>query len=134
MLDLHSRPWARYTLLIMGWLCVILGIIGLVMPMMPGAVFLALAAWFFSRSSERFHLWLMQHRHLGPVVRAWKTGEGFDRTLRRRILLIMWGSMVLSMAIIAKLWAVGLLSVCGIVASIYLYRQPLHPATSYHSK
>lgn len=134
MLDLHSRPWVRILLQVLGCICVVLGIVGLVMPMMPGAVFLALAAWLFSRSSERFHDWLVGHRHLGPMIHAWKTGEGFDRVLRRRILLVMWASMLLSMVIVAKTWAVLLLAVCGIIATIFLYRQPLQPVSSHNRK
>ena len=128
MLDLHSRPWVRITMLVLGCICVVLGIVGLFVPMMPGAVFLVLAAWLFSRSSERFHDWLLEHRHLGPIVHAWRSGEGFDRALRRRILMIMWGSMLLSMVIIGKLWGVLVIGCCGILVTIYLYKQPLHPS------
>jgi len=110
----------------LGWLCVLLGIIGLIMPMMPGAFFLFLAAWLFSRSSERFHSWLVEHRHLGPIVQAFESGEGLTRALRRRILLIMWGSMLLSMALVAKLWVAAAIAVCGVGVTIYLMRQPVY--------
>jgi uncharacterized membrane protein YbaN (DUF454 family) len=38
----------------LGWVMVALGVIGLVMPLMPGAVFLIVALWCFARSSPRF--------------------------------------------------------------------------------
>lgn len=49
-----------------------LGAIGMVVPMMPGTVFLILAAWCFTRSSPRFEAWLVNHRYLGPSVRRWQ--------------------------------------------------------------
>ena len=36
----------------LGWVMVALGVIGLIMPLMPGVVFLIVAAWCFARSSR----------------------------------------------------------------------------------
>lgn len=123
--DRHN-PLVRRMMLALGCVCVLLGVIGLVMPMMPGAVFLFFAAWCFSRSSERFHTWLLEHKHFGPIVRAFETGEGFTRALRRRILMIMWGSMFISMAIAAKPLAIAGIAVCGLGVTYYLFRQPVY--------
>ncbi|MFG1430922.1 YbaN family protein [Xanthobacter sp. V2C-8] len=49
-----------------------IGCIGMVVPMMPGTVFLILAAWCFTRSSPRIEAWLLNHRYLGPSVRRWQ--------------------------------------------------------------
>ena len=38
---------------------------------MPGTVFLLIAAWAFSRSSERLYLWLYNHPHFGRVIQDW---------------------------------------------------------------
>jgi len=43
------------------WLCVVLGLIGVVVPGLPKTPFLLLAAWVFSRSSEKFQVWLLNH-------------------------------------------------------------------------
>lgn len=122
----NTNPIARRLMFIAGFVCLGLGVIGLIMPMMPGAFFLFLAAFFFSRSSERFHDWLIGHRHFGPLVEAFRDGSGMPRALRRRILLIMWGSMAISMVLIAKWWAVVLLLSCGALASVFLMRQRVY--------
>lgn len=121
-----QNPVIKRLMMLAGCLCVVLGVIGLIMPMMPGALFLFLAAWLFSRSSERFHQWLLEHNHLGPVVKAFESGEGMTRELRRRILLIMWGSMLISMVIVAKLWVIVAIVCCGVVATYYLFKQPVY--------
>lgn len=121
-----QNPVIKRLMMLAGCLCVVLGVIGLIMPMMPGALFLFLAAWLFSRSSERFHQWLLEHNHLGPVVKAFESGEGMTRALRRRILLIMWGSMLISMVIVAKLWVIVAIACCGAVATYYLFKQPVY--------
>ncbi len=62
----------RYLMIAFGWLCVGVGIIGVVVPGLPTTVFLLIAAWAFSRSSERFQRWLIEHPRFGPPVVAWR--------------------------------------------------------------
>lgn len=62
---------ARGALLVLGFTCTALGIAGVILPGLPGTVFLLIAAWAFSRSSERFHLWLYEHPRFGRTVREW---------------------------------------------------------------
>ena len=42
-----------------------------------GAALLLLAAFFFSKSSERFDDWLVRNRLFGKIVRDWRAGLGF---------------------------------------------------------
>ncbi|USI72559.1 YbaN family protein [Sphingomonas morindae] len=56
----------------LGLVCVGLGIIGALLPLMPTTIFLILAAGCFARSSPRLEAWLLDHRHFGPSLRAWR--------------------------------------------------------------
>lgn len=38
----------------------------------PTTPLVLLALWAFSRSSQRFHDWILEHRVLGPPVRRWR--------------------------------------------------------------
>ncbi len=49
-----------------------IGIVGYILPVMPGTIFLILAAACFARSSERLEKWLLDHPQLGPAVVAWR--------------------------------------------------------------
>jgi uncharacterized membrane protein YbaN (DUF454 family) len=62
---------ARGALLALGFLCTGIGIAGVILPGLPGTVFLLIAVWAFSRSSERFHVWLYEHPRFGRTVRDW---------------------------------------------------------------
>lgn len=65
------RCWARWAMLAFGWLNVVLGILGVAIPGLPTTVFLIVAAWAFSKCSDRFHRWLWCHPTWGSSIRAW---------------------------------------------------------------
>lgn len=56
----------------LGLICVALALAGIVLPLLPTVPFLLLAAFFFARSSERLHTWLLTHRLFGPMITDWQ--------------------------------------------------------------
>jgi len=62
----------RLLFFISGWVAIALGILGIFLPILPTTPFAILAAWFFSKSSERWHQWLLDHRIFGPTIRNWE--------------------------------------------------------------
>ena len=63
----------RSILLIVGWLCVGLGFVGIFIPGIPTTIFLIIALWAFARSSKKFHAWLLNHQRFGPILRNWES-------------------------------------------------------------
>ena len=55
-----------------GILALLLGVIGTLLPIMPTAPFVIVAAFAFSRSSARFEAWLLRTPAFGPVIRDWR--------------------------------------------------------------
>lgn len=62
----------RPLLILAGFVCVALGAIGAVLPVLPTTPFLLLAAACFAKSSERWHQWLLNNRFAGPMIRDWE--------------------------------------------------------------
>lgn len=58
-----------------GFLFLGLAILGLVLPVLPTTPFLLLAAWFFARSSEKWHQWLLSNDLFGPIIRNWENNR-----------------------------------------------------------
>jgi len=55
----------------LAWVFFALGAVGVLLPVLPTTPFMLLALWAFSRSSERFHKWLYNHRFFGPPLQQW---------------------------------------------------------------
>lgn len=67
------RAVARRVLLFsIGCLAILLALIGLLLPLVPATPFVLLAAWAFSRSSQRVHAWLLRLPTFGPVLADWE--------------------------------------------------------------
>ncbi len=71
--SLHWTEHTRRALwLATGALLLLAGIIGIFVPLLPTTPFVLLAAFCFSRGSERWERWLVHHPRFGPMVRNWR--------------------------------------------------------------
>lgn len=74
----------RFLWAFLGLACVGLALVGVVLPLLPTVPFLLLAAFFFARSSERLHYWLLSHSTFGPLIDDWHS-RGAIRPRAKRI-------------------------------------------------
>lgn len=65
----NSRKFLFYCC---GWISIALGVAGIFLPILPTTPFAILAAWCFSKSSERWHQWLLNHKIFGPTISDWE--------------------------------------------------------------
>ena len=122
--------FGRPLLLILGWLMVALGFVGIFVPGLPTVPFLLVALWAFSKSSERFHDWLYNHKRLGPPLRDWR--EHGVIPVRAKILAI--ATMVVSFLWItvgiAEDWLLPtIIAACLIPAALFIVTRPGRPST-----
>ena len=118
----YRNPVARYVLLVIGWLRVTLGIIGIFLPVLPTTPFLLLAAACFVRSSRRFYDWLVTHPRLGPWFRDYLEGNGIPLKGKVYAIATMWLSIGISCWLVPMFWArIGMLTSATLV-SVYILR------------
>jgi uncharacterized protein len=106
--------------LAIGWLCVGVGGLGVIVPGLPTTVFFIGAASCFARSSPRFERWVLGLPHIGPLVRDYRAGRG----MRRRAKALAAGTIVvvcgLSISAVDD-WAVRLvIGAAGLVGVWYV--------------
>lgn len=116
------HAWVRYCLLGVGWLSVVLGVIGIFLPVLPTTPFLLLAAACFMRSSQRFYDWLVNHPKLGPWIRDYLDGEGIPLKGKAYAIGLMWTSIALSCYLVQRPWAWAFMLTSATLVTIYLLR------------
>ena len=62
----------NYIYIFLGLLFLVLGFIGLLLPVIPTTPFILVSVWFFARSSKKLENWLVNHKIFGKSIRDWK--------------------------------------------------------------
>ncbi|MEQ9144864.1 MAG: YbaN family protein [Parvibaculaceae bacterium] len=124
-----ERAYRRRLLQALGWTCVGLGAVGMVLPVMPTTVFLLVALWAFARSSPQLHEWLISNPHFGPYIADWE---------RHRVIPVRGKITAIVMMTASALWlafgtnapllvTIGVISVLVCVAA-YILSRPSFPS------
>ncbi|MEX0348334.1 MAG: YbaN family protein [Paracoccaceae bacterium] len=87
----------RFLWAALGLICVGLAIIGVALPLLPTVPFLLLAAFFFARSSERLHDWLLSHRLFGPMIDDWHRSGAIRPAAKRAATLSVAAVFLISL-------------------------------------
>lgn len=124
----HSNRLVRYLLLGSGLLSLVLGVIGIFVPLLPTTPFLLLSAACFMRSSRRFHTWLVTHPHLGPWIRDYLDGEGIPLKGKVYAIGLMWTSILLSCYFVPVLPARIFLLTSAVLVTLYILKQKTRPS------
>jgi len=105
--------------------CVVLGILGMFLPVLPTTPFLLLAAGCYARASGRFYNWLLNHPLFGPTILEWRRHRSI--AYRTKVTAIVLMALTLGSSIVffvGEPWLRGALAVFGAILAIYLYRIP----------
>lgn len=126
---LHVRSNVlRGLLLVIGWLATAAGLVGLFLPLVPTVPFLLLAVVCFARSSERWHRWLVEHNHLGPLLRGYLHGGGIPLKAKRLAIGMVWISFPTSaLLFVPVVWLKVVLLVVAAAITLYLLSLPTLP-------
>ncbi|WP_017023982.1 DUF454 family protein [Vibrio rumoiensis] len=113
-----------------GGLALILGILGIFLPLLPTTPFLLLASACFMRSNEKFHHWIHHHPHLGPIINNWNTHKAVSSAMKKRGFILLTISFLFSF-IMMPIWWMRLGVVAGFaVLFFFFYRLPVHDPVS----
>jgi uncharacterized membrane protein YbaN (DUF454 family) len=87
-----------------GILSLSLGYIGIVVPGLPTTVFILIAAWAFSKCSDKFTLWLENHKIFGPIILNWKMYRGLSRRAKKLAISMIIPTFALTIYLVFSLF------------------------------
>jgi uncharacterized membrane protein YbaN (DUF454 family) len=116
----------RILLIIAGTICLALGAVGIVLPILPTTPFLLLAAACYLRSSERMHKWLLNNRWFGEYIKNYQAGRGIPLKTKIIALSILWLAIIYSTIFVVNEILIAQIVLLAIAAgvSIHLIRLP----------
>lgn len=111
----------RGIFLIAGFFFTGVGILGIFTPLLPTTVFLLIAAYFFSKSSERFYNWLLKNKILGSYIRAYREGAPIPLSSKITSIVFLWAVLSFSIIMfIENIIVKILLVIIGISVTIHI--------------
>ena len=88
----------RFLWIAAGLVALLVGIIGIFLPVLPTTPLVLLAAFFFGKGSPRLHGWLSGHSVFGPIITDWEARGVISTNIRR----IAYSMMAVGFA--ASIW------------------------------
>ena len=113
----------RSGLIVAGFLCIFLGILGIFLPVLPTTPFLLLAAVCFMRSSPRFYHWLLNNRWFGEYIRSYREGRGVSLAHKITSISLLWLTIGASACFfVQQVWLKVVLIIIATGVTIHLAR------------
>ncbi len=119
---LATARWLRYVFISVGVISLLLGIIGVVTPVLPTTPFILLSGYCFARGSERFHDWILAHRYFGPMIRAFRD----EKRIPLKAKIFATAMIALTMSVTAiffvkKVYAIVAMASVGVAVVTYIW-------------
>ncbi|WP_174615665.1 YbaN family protein [Virgibacillus ihumii] len=99
----------KFLLVIAGSISLVLGLIGIILPLLPTTPLLLLAAACYVRSSRRLYVWLITNKYFGSYIENYRQGKGIPLKAKIMGVTFLWITMGCSIVFIIPLLSVKLL-------------------------
>ena len=80
----------RWGLIVSGTVSLVLGIIGIFLPLLPTTPFILLAASCYARSSKRLYDWLLNNKWFGNYIKNYRKGKGIPHKVKFLSISFLW--------------------------------------------
>lgn len=115
-----------------GIVCLVIGAIGIILPILPTTPFLLAAAGCFCKSSPKMYNWLLNNRLFGKYIKNYRDGKGVTIKTKIIALSFLWATIGFSsIFFINRLSTIYLaytlqiiVIVVGIVVSAHILKLP----------
>lgn len=104
-----------------GMVCVVMGTIGVFVPLWPTTIFAIIASIMFAKANPKMQAWLLRSRLLGPYLQNYHNKTGITMAYKIRTCIILWSGLMFSSAIVTTPWAYLILATVGISVTTHVF-------------
>ena len=110
-----KRNIKKIIYLVIAFLCLAIGAVGVVLPILPTTPFLLLASFCFAKGSERFHRWFLSTKLYQKHLKSFATSKSM--TLQTKVSILIPASLMMLVAMyFTPIWHakafIGILLLC----------------------
>ena len=117
----------NYIYIALGSFFLVLGFIGLFLPIVPTTPFILVSVWFFARSSNKLENWLVNHKIFGKMIQDWRNHGSINKKAKiSATLLIIFsfsGAIYFNQILVFDI----LLAVVGTSIVVFIISRPDYP-------
>jgi uncharacterized membrane protein YbaN (DUF454 family) len=120
-----SEKVKRTIYVLAGTIVLVIGAVGVVVPVLPTTPFLLLSAACYMRGSERLHSWMLNNRVFGTFIRDYREGKGIAFRNKLLTLVLLWFTISFSVLFVIEMPLLkGLLFLIAFVVSAHIVLLP----------
>jgi uncharacterized protein len=113
----------KVMLIIIGLVSLLLGIVGIFVPLLPTTPFLLLSAACFTKSSGKLYHWMYNNKWFGQYLTNYHEGKGIRLKHKISTLLLLWLTISYSsFFIVESIWIKSLLFVIAVSVTIHILK------------
>jgi len=117
---------------IAGTICLALGAVGIILPILPTTPFLLASAACYFKSSPKMHKWLLNNKWFGDYIKNYQEGKGIPKKTKFIALTTLWITIGIStiffldriLPTILILPMQLIMIIVAIVVTLYMLRLP----------
>ena len=112
----------RIFLIILGSVSLVLGLLGVFLPVLPTTPFLLLSAAVWVKASPRLYEWLLNHRLFGEYIRNFRESRAIPIRAKVVSVSLLWATMCYCIFVVAsdKLWLQLLLATIAVAVTWHI--------------
>lgn len=114
------KKFIKYFYLSIGILSIVLGSVGIFVPVLPTVPFLLLALFCFSKSSERAYNFIINNKYFGKTLKDYKEGKGLTLATKIKAILFLSLGIGFSLYKVQSLHPKIFLVIVWLVVSIHI--------------
>jgi len=113
----------RAFIFIVGCCSIVVGTVGIFLPLLPTTPFVLLSAWCFLKSSDSAHRWIYRQPILGDALRNWEKKRVISRSTKRLAIGMILVSGILIWLRVQVLWIKISVTILLLVVSTFIVMQ-----------
>ena len=113
----------KFLYIVLGIFFLVLGTLGIFLPILPTTPFLLLIAYFFAKGSKKFHLWFTQTKLYKNHLESFIVNRSMTRKQKWRLMIFVDSILLISFIMVDHLFARIFLVLILIIKHIYFHTQ-----------